>query len=343
MITADFFEKERTEYIILDLKTDFQNMVQIYNNINVKKTEIEEKISKFKDIYNELVKNNSSKVFLFCLDSLFFQYKLLNLEFENYHKTIALLQNRMYGDYYKLYNVILLQCKENSISLDISGNNPEDLPVYKDIDPFFKYKLEDITLVHERILSIIQRLDQLYNDKTENIKNHRKNIEVGFSLLIFIHTLEYEKDILKGQMLLYMNYMYFYHVSHEKYLSKLLKKLEDYDIDLNTNVLLNNDFPIIHNNLSEESHANEIILTSLEVPMITDAENIVFEKIYEEPPCDQPFESKEPQTSDETSDVNILNLNTLSENLSGKSNSPDNIPGEIVENPTQDSSSSISE
>ena len=83
------YDPNQTNQIITILKNEFQQITDIFKMIVSKKNTCENKITNLKETYNELVKKNSNRVFLFCLDSLFFQYKLLNLEFENYNKKIG--------------------------------------------------------------------------------------------------------------------------------------------------------------------------------------------------------------------------------------------------------------
>ena len=256
---------------------DFNEIIAIFHLTVEKNTDISNKLIQLKEKYNDLIKMNTNKVFLFCLNSLYFQYKILNFELENFTKINSLIQNRMYGDYYKLYNIILSQCKENNIIFseedfldsahmmvetpndtiasgetiipdnnsnqtdNANKNNPTEIsfPVYKDVDAFFRYRIEDIILIHQRILIIIHKLDDIYIQKEANIHDHKNNIYVGYSLSIFLNTLEYENDILKGQINLYMEYMSFYHSSQKTYLNNLLKKNTDFMCELDSNILVN--------------------------------------------------------------------------------------------------------
>lgn len=283
---------------LIDQCYEFTNIIDLYNLTVNKNSEISTKLTNLKEKYNELIKINTNKVFLFCLNSLYFQYKILNMELENFNKINSLIQNRMYGDYYKLYNIIISQCKDNNIlfseeeftnisfikkrnnstdtvedeedsippctfsnsdslqslanisevKLEIDKNvatdglNESRFPVYKDVDPFFKYKLEDIIHLHDRIMYIINKLDDIYISKKENTNNHKRDICVGYSLKIFLNTLEYENEILKGQINLYLDYILFYHNSQKKYLENLLKKTEDFVNDMDLNIFVNTLF-----------------------------------------------------------------------------------------------------
>ena len=276
------------EVVLKNIRQDFLEIVNLYEKIDAEKTVVSEKTMSIKEKYNELVKTNKNKVFLFCLDSLFFQYKVLNMELENYNKLTSLIQNRMYGDYYKLYNIISIQCKENNIEVinpvleNLDTNNvsqtsltmlsfdnviekPENgiteersdsLPIYKDIDPFFKYKIEDIQTIHARIITFMEELFALHEQKIENIKKNKENNLVGFSILIFLNTLEYEDKLLIGQIKLYLNYIHFYHQTQKKYLKHVLNKIQKYNNDLDVNIMIKSNFILSENVFDKDSGAN---------------------------------------------------------------------------------------
>ena len=97
--------------------TDFKDILRLEKTVVELNTAINEKLNEVKQTYQYLVKNNNKKIFLFCLDSFFFQYKNHNTEYENLSKSSVLIVNRMYGDYYKLYNILLLQLREKNVPL----------------------------------------------------------------------------------------------------------------------------------------------------------------------------------------------------------------------------------
>ena len=84
------------------LKTDFENIITLKKEIAKIKSIVSDKLSQLKLQYNELVKSNSKKIFLFCLDSFYFQYKTFAMELEHIDRFRSLMNNRMYCDYYKL-------------------------------------------------------------------------------------------------------------------------------------------------------------------------------------------------------------------------------------------------
>ena len=226
------------------LKIDFHNIITLKQEIAKTKVIVAENLNQLKNVYNDLIKSNSKKIFLFCLDSFYFQYKSFAMEMDNIDKFRILLNNRMYCDYYKLYNIILSNIKENKIELSIEELELKVYPPYKDLEPFQEYKLEDIKEIHANILYI---LNALYNEcsiKKDTIENYNDNHRIGFSISNFINTLHYENNLLKEQVSLYLNYVSFFHISQKKQLNRLFMRITDFCKEVKDNININRTFSI---------------------------------------------------------------------------------------------------
>ena len=104
------------------LSTEFNDIIEKRNDIKNKYKKLDEKLTGMKMKYTNLVESNKRKIFIYCLDSFFFQYKILLLELEHYNNIINLLFSRMYGDYYKLFNVVVEKCKEINFKIEDIGS-----------------------------------------------------------------------------------------------------------------------------------------------------------------------------------------------------------------------------
>lgn len=197
------------------LKIDFHNILTLKQEIAKTKAAVAENLNQLKSVYNDLLKSNSKKIFLFCLDSFYFQYKSFAMEMDNIDKFRLLLNNRMYCDYYKLYNIILTNIKDNKIEVSIEGLELKVYPPYKDLEPFQEYKLEDIKDIHANILFILNTLYNECNKKKDTIDNYNDNHRIGFSISNLINTLHYENNILKEQVSLCKLCIFFSHIAKE--------------------------------------------------------------------------------------------------------------------------------
>ncbi len=221
------------------LKGDFQTIVSLHADVVDKKELLMEKLSTLKTIYNELIKTNNKKIFLFCLDSFYFQYKLLDIEMKNISSFINLINNRMYGDYYKLYNIMILQIKERIPDILNLFNTGKKHPIYKDLEPFYEYEMENIIDIHNDILKIIDELHRYYVTKETKIQNYNDTNKIGNSIINFINTLEYENSLLREQMTLYFNYVTFFHNTQKEHLTKILNKMSGFKKEIEEDIMIN--------------------------------------------------------------------------------------------------------
>lgn len=225
------------------LKGSFVNILQVIDEINGVKQTANETLHKLKDAYNVLIQQNHEKVFLFCLDSFFFQYKSFQLELENLEKGFSFINNRMYCDYYKLYKMIINTIKEQKQEFKEDCEQRNYVP-YKDLEPFQEYRIDDIKDVHQNILHIIKLLFGKYQDKRLSISNYYEEHQVGFSISNFINTLEYENGCLNQQIMLYINYIAFFHISQKQYLKRCFQRFQTFYKEVEDNIKTNKSFSI---------------------------------------------------------------------------------------------------
>jgi hypothetical protein len=228
------------------LSKEFDEIIEKRNKIKEQYKTLEIKLSNMKSKYSSLIQNNQKKIFIYCLDSFFFQYKILLLELEHYDKVNKSVLNRMYGDYYKLFIGIVENCQKTAFEIE-GLTNMENIPPYKDIDAKVEYKTEDLIKLHTSILAILNQLSTHYADRNANIKSQDEASNIGFSITSFLDTLGYENRLLYEQINLYNSYLQFYHSSQNGYLDKILGKMETFMTDIDKEVLVN------HKNVKTDS------------------------------------------------------------------------------------------
>ena len=82
------------------VKENQEEITGIFERLSVR-------IGRLKTYYQEFMSRNSDKsMLIFGLDSFHFQHKLINFEFDNMRQFFRLVNNRMYGDYYKLLKIM---------------------------------------------------------------------------------------------------------------------------------------------------------------------------------------------------------------------------------------------
>ena len=223
------------------LKNSFKNIISIIREISNMKNSVASKLGELKRLHGEMIRDNNKQIFLFCLDSFYYQYKIFSMEFEHIKKLRALLNNRMYCDYYKLHNMIVKFCKER---LHDDSLIVRTFPVYKDLEPFQEYCIEDISALHESILNLLNSLYLETVHKENSILHYNDNHKVGFSISNFLNTLTHENRILQDQITLYVNYISFFHISQQKQLKRVHHRIADFYKEVDENINMNYTFSI---------------------------------------------------------------------------------------------------
>jgi hypothetical protein len=175
-------------------------------------------------------KNKKNK--MFGLDSFHFQSKLIELEYKHLNEHYIFIDNRIYCDYYKLYNILIAFYKQH-FKTDFKHRN---YPIYKDLEPFKQYDFDDINNVHYDIIEMIQHAYAIISQTNEEIKMDQQKLRSGFNIDNYVHNTIYKNTILMTNINLYENYLNSYHIYHMDFLRNLRDKLSLFKTQLSTNV-----------------------------------------------------------------------------------------------------------
>jgi len=156
----------------------------------------------------------------------------------------------MYGDYYKLYNILLLQLREKNIPLKTITESKK-FSIYKDLEPYYPYSMNEITDIHNSIMEILLELQSYHNSLEKSAFGYSQTSNVGLSITNFIHTLQYENMLVREQIHLYVNYLSFYHNSHKSYLNKLIQKIQNFQQEMEEDITNTNIQPFSQSNSIE--------------------------------------------------------------------------------------------
>ena len=171
----------------------FDSIKKQMQQLSYIKKSIVNKLEQLKQIYNDMVKsNNNKKIFLICLESFHFQYKVLNVELNNLERLYLLLTNRTYYDYSCTYNLL----QKHYIEYGIPVPTSEMHKPYKDLEPFAEYELDEIYLVHKNTVELLEGLKARHCENDIAIGIYKSKMLSGIYISSFIHTLEYDNNVL---------------------------------------------------------------------------------------------------------------------------------------------------
>lgn len=223
------------------VKRNFAEIKEIRNQIKSLLDALSGKIDKLKQLYVDFISRNSKNLDIFGLDSFHFQNKMLDFEYKHMMSYFTMVSNRMYGGYYKLYQLIVQYVKDNiedKTVLEACQIGKKSFPRYKDLEPDKIYDFDVVLEVHHTVVNIITELDSYLTSKEDELKSDRARSDHGLNIENFIHAVVYKNTLLKSQIELFTNYVLVFHKYHSKYLRRFRLKLMfmykqiDSDVDL---------------------------------------------------------------------------------------------------------------
>ena len=207
----------------------FQNVKQLRMNLNNIFLEIDEKIKILNEIYNEVVKSHTDKIYTIGLDSFYFQNKLLQLEYDNMQHVFNFIDNRIYCEYYKLHRMLFdfinHEIKEKII-VDKLLIPHKKYPIYKDLEPTKIYDFNITMEINNTIHHAIKELKEYLSEKTQELTEKKKRSEMGINIHSIIHEQVYNNIILEERINMFENYLNTFISHHSKYFSRLLIKMK---------------------------------------------------------------------------------------------------------------------
>ena len=332
---------------ISKLKTDFNNITSIRNNVKGVFDVLQLRINKLKMFYSEFIKNNKNKLFVFGLDSFHFQSKLIDVEYDDMKRLFLAINNRMYCEYFKLYKITTEYVYENindkKITEIIKVNN---FPVYKDLEPFKEYNFETTTEIHENILVIVNSIISNLNTRENELNIHRGKQALGLNIDNFITTYNFELTVIKEKISMFLTYIEFFHKLHTKHLKRFSNKIQlmythiSTDIRFDETIEMNKDKkkeigedlageqPLTNEiklNIEEHGQTNAIITDEESVKMINDIiENNDDKSVHNNTPISTKSSSvvfnEAAQITDENVYDNFKHISQSCDNLLSKDN-----------------------
>ena len=212
-----------------ELKLTFNGIKNLREEINSIFDNLEQRVLKLKDLYKDFIDQNTTTLFIFGLDSFYFQNKLIDIELGDMKKFYDLIMNRMYCEYYKLYKIII----------DYANNNMNDdqkfldticsktnYPTYKDLEPYKKYEFLFISEIHDDIVQTLIAMNNYITNKKLILTSYQLRSNVGLNINNFVSSYEFELSSIESQLALFCSYVDFFHELHLKYMERFIIKIQ---------------------------------------------------------------------------------------------------------------------
>jgi hypothetical protein len=220
------------------IQAKFKEIIQFRSKITGLFEHLEERQDTLQTIHDELIKLNTSKLFVFSLDSLQFQQNMIRIESNNMKQIYEILSNRLYGDYYKLYQLI-----KNNIDSNKNINKSlfklpvnHSYPKYKDLDIYCEY---DFSHVEQLFRDIEQLVDsyRLYNNSLySQLDGYREKQKEGLNINNFVFAFENCANDVKNTTNLFVKTFEHFTNIHKNYLHKFLLRMNTFNAEVSKDI-----------------------------------------------------------------------------------------------------------
>ena len=248
---------------ISQLKTNFGSISDIRSQVKNFFEILQIRINKLKLFYAEFIKNNKSELFVFGLDSLHFQSKLIDIEYDDMKRLFLAINNRMYCEYFKLYKIIVSYITENTFDKKIMELiKVNNFPIYRDLEPFKEYEFDIVLEIHENILLMLNAIIGYLEIKEHELSFHIVKKNNGLNIDNFISSFNFDMIVIKEKINLFTTYIEFFHKLHTKQFKRFSHKIQlmyshvNKDINFDESVDINDK-----NKTNNQDRKNSIVST----------------------------------------------------------------------------------
>ena len=210
-----------------DIDSGFDEIIEYRITIKKNIEDIEHIKETIKQNYVECIEKETKN--FFGLDSVHFQNKVIELEYLNIIEMEQYINSRIYGDYYKLF-ILMKEYLEDKLLVSQYRSIKEfsklkKYPIYKDLDKKTKYEFDVINDMHQDVIYIIKRVNEIHHQNDETIHSTQQAVSQGINLDNYIINQQHINEELLLTNELHEKYVRVYHKFHKKLLKNFMEKI----------------------------------------------------------------------------------------------------------------------
>ena len=240
-----------------DIDSGFDEIIEYRIAIKKYIEDIEHVKETIKQNYIECIEKETKN--FFGLDSVHFQNKVIDLEYLNIIDMEQYITSRIYGDYYKFF-ILMKDYLEDKLSVSQYKsikelNKLKKYPVYKDLDKKRKYEFDVINEMHQDVIHIIKRVNEIHSQNDETIHSTQQTVSHGINLDNYIINQQHINEQLLLTNELHEKYVRVYHRFHKKLLKNFIEKMGLLYKQMDNNII--GDEFLLSDAVSETSSFND--------------------------------------------------------------------------------------
>ena len=241
------------------------------------------------NIYKDMISTNLNEL-PSSLDSFYFQNKLIKTELSNNYHMLNLINNRIYGDYYKLLRRILSYSNKIIKNKNLISNySIKNYKIYKDLDISCNFNFNNSVDIFNDITSIIEILKKELIDRRAFLSVQKNDKKSGLNIETLISSVKNNNTKLSNNISMFCEHIQSFNEYHKKYISRFFIKIKLFYGEVNNEInfvtlkepktyynnnINNNNICILNND--EEKHTRNLLENNIDIDLsnITISNNI---------------------------------------------------------------------
>ena len=209
------------------LEKNYESFKELRNKTISLYDELSTNAVNLRSIYVNFIQENSgSDMFIFALDSFHFQNKLVTIEHTSIQTMMTATDNRIYGEYYKLYCLVLEYICDTIPNTEWGEVDPaNEFDKYMDLNVDKKYDFEIASEIHQDILAMLSDLNEFHSSEERIFLSKRAKTAGGLQIHNYVNSCRHNLAVIKEQVILFGEYVDVFNKYHTQYVTRIGKKI----------------------------------------------------------------------------------------------------------------------
>ena len=228
----------------LDKSTNaFKQFTESRTNMLHMITTLDAKNISTKRVYSEFIAEYSTHG-TFGIDSYGFATKLHKLQYDTICEMKRLIDNRIYGEFYKLRKMMITFTSQQIVEpvnverMNEISNKTSKYPKFKDIvDGDTLYSFDMTTDIFTDIVSLLRLLMTHMDAKHKQLVDSEKRTKRGMNIHNLVSAYRYDTNMLNEKINLYSSYVNTFVSYHTKYVERVVEKITALDLQISTDTV----------------------------------------------------------------------------------------------------------
>ena len=216
---------KRIESLVENFKTIDETKGKIDKGLQI----VQKITDKLRKIHKDFQRGAEDELQVLALDGLQFQNKYFEMDLTDCSKMRSVVCNRMYGDYYKIYKQVFEYLIEHFGDSALSKKcdiQLESFPVYKDLEISKVYEPKLVKQLQAALVEVLTYINESFTKKDDNIALYNKKKALGLNINNFVTMFEFNANLMKGKLEMFVDYTDYIIVQHEKYFDRLYERVK---------------------------------------------------------------------------------------------------------------------